>query len=331
MQYIESLRNKLFDVLKCREDCILIGEDISDPYGGAFKVTKGISSELPDKVIQTPISESGFIGVASGLAYMGYNPIVEIMFADFLTLATDVLINSTSKFEWLSQGQMKGTLTIRTPAGGRRGYGPIHSQSIEKLFYGWPGIEVIAPNIVCEPGQIFVQTIEKKTSVKLFIENKSDYSVKLLDDNYLSEKGFTKKTFGNILPTVVIENCYADENSDVTICCYGGMVSYTIDAAFQLLIENEITCTICVLSQVFPTDIETISMFVNKTNNLVIVEESYSEAGWGSYIISDLAGKGKVDLSLSSIKKVGAAFTPIPADPVRERKNLPELIKSLVR
>ena len=160
MKYIESLRKSIDEILFEEKLNILLGEDISDPYGGAFKVTKGLSTKYPDQIIHTPISENGFLGVATGMAFVGFYPIIEIMFCDFLTHIVDPIINTASKLDWFSQGKMKGKLVIRTPAGGGKGYGPIHSQNLEKLFFGWPNVSLFAPNILIEPGILFKQVFK---------------------------------------------------------------------------------------------------------------------------------------------------------------------------
>ena len=128
------------------ERVILMGEDILDPYGGAFKVTRGLSSAFPDRVLAAPISEAGMVGAAAGMALRGLRPGVEIMFGDFLTLAADQLINHIAKFRWMYNDQVRVPLVVRTPMGGRRGYGPTHSQTLEKLFLGIPGLTVLAPS-----------------------------------------------------------------------------------------------------------------------------------------------------------------------------------------
>ena len=167
---INSLINLAIDeILKTNKKNILLGEDIKDPYGGAFKVTKNLSTKYPNQVFQMPVSEAGFVGVATGMAYKGYNPIVEIMFCDFITLITDMLINTTSKLVQLSGSNMKGKILIRTPSGGKRGYGPIHSQSLEKLFFGWPEINVYAANVFSSPQKLFKDVFSDNAKVKLLI------------------------------------------------------------------------------------------------------------------------------------------------------------------
>ena len=131
---LESLNLALHDALASDDRVILLGEDILDPYGGAFKVTRGISTSFPERTFTTPVSEAGFLGVAIGMALRGLRPVVEIMFGDFLTLIADQVINHASKFRYMYNGQVSVPLVIRTPMGGRRGYGPTHSQTLEKLY-----------------------------------------------------------------------------------------------------------------------------------------------------------------------------------------------------
>ena len=127
---LETLNASLHDAMTKDERVYIMGEDILDPYGGAFKVTKGLSTSFPERVITTPISEAGIVGVAAGMALRGLRPIVEIMFGDFFTLIADQLINHIAKFRWMYKDQVNVPIVIRAPMGGRRGYGPTHSQSL---------------------------------------------------------------------------------------------------------------------------------------------------------------------------------------------------------
>ncbi|HMN13687.1 MAG TPA: alpha-ketoacid dehydrogenase subunit beta, partial [Bellilinea sp.] len=117
---LESLNTGLRACLRQNPDVVLLGEDLLDPYGGAFKVTRGLSTDFPEQVITTPISEAGFSGAAVGMALRGMRPVVEIMFGDFLTLAMDALVNSAAKYPWMFNGQVSVPLTLRTPMGGYR-------------------------------------------------------------------------------------------------------------------------------------------------------------------------------------------------------------------
>src|SRR3972149_2662605 len=137
---LEALNRGLHQAFAQDARVYLIGEDLLDPYGGAFKVSKGLSTKDPDRVWTSPVSEAAIVGVAAGMALRGLRPVVEIMFGDFSTLIADQVINSLSKFAEMYNGQVEVPVVIRTPMGGRRGYGPTHSQTMEKLFLGVPGL-----------------------------------------------------------------------------------------------------------------------------------------------------------------------------------------------
>jgi len=143
---LESLNTALHRAMQADERIYILGEDILDPYGGAFKITRGLSAAFPGRVLTTPISEAAILGLASGMALRGLRPVAEVMFGDFVTLMADQLINHAAKFRWMYNDQVRVPLVLRLPMGGRRGYGPTHSQSLEKLFLGAPGLRVVAPS-----------------------------------------------------------------------------------------------------------------------------------------------------------------------------------------
>ncbi len=324
MKYIESLRDSLDRILSKSENHLLLGEDISDPYGGAFKVTKGLSTKYPDQIIHTPISESGFVGVATGMAYVGFKPIVEIMFCDFITVIVDIVINTASKLDWFSQGKMKGDLMIRTPAGGRRGYGPIHSQNLEKIFFGWPSISVISPNILNNPGELLENTYYSEGKLKFFIESKTDYSKKIVDATHLKNSGLKKKSINSQFPTTILYNNEDGVESDVVLCCYGGMVEHVMQAAYDLLIEEEITTKIYVPSLISPIDKSTIDSIGSVSSKIVIVEEGYSTMGWGTQLVGQLIESNTSNNRLKDIKIIGPSNKPIPANKTLENLHFPD-------
>ncbi len=159
LTFLESLRQGLHSILADNPRAVVLGEDILDPYGGAFKVTQGLSTRFPDRVFTTPISEAAIVGVSVGLALRGFHPIAEIMFGDFLTLAADQLINHAAKYPAMYNGQVTTQLVVRTPMGGGRGYGPTHSQSIERLFFGIPHLRLVAPSHIHDAGALLQQAV----------------------------------------------------------------------------------------------------------------------------------------------------------------------------
>jgi len=331
MKYIESLRTSIDEIMSEGNLNILMGEDISDPYGGAFKVTKGLSTKYPDQVIHTPISENGFLGIATGMAFVGFNPIIEIMFCDFITHIVDPIINTASKLAWFSQGEMKGTLVIRTPAGGGRGYGPIHSQNLEKIFFGWPNVSVFAPNILTDPGMLFQQVFKENTCVKFFIENKTDYPKNIIKIDYLRNKGLTKKIINSDFPTTVLFNNEENIDPDILICCYGGMVENAIEASYNLLIDDEITTKIYVPTQISPIDSSTIDSIASNKSKMIFVEEGYASTGWCSQLITQLIQSDKCRCKVSQIKIIGSLEEPIPANIFKEKDFYPNSLKIITK
>src|SRR5512139_3471341 len=174
--FLESLNAALHQAFAADERVYLLGEDVLDPYGGAFKVTRGLSSAFPGRVLTTPISEAGITGVAAGMALRGLRPVVEIMFGDFITLAADQLVNHIAKFRWMYNEQVRVPMVVRTPMGGRRGYGPTHSQTLEKLFLGVPGLRLLAPTALGDPGELLYNAVRTTEDPTLFIENKLLYT-----------------------------------------------------------------------------------------------------------------------------------------------------------
>ena len=156
------------------EKMICIGEDILSPYGGAFKVTRDLSDIAPTRVFATPISEAAVVGISNGLALNGFKPFAEIMFGDFVTLAFDQIVNHASKFHHMFNKKVNCPVVIRTPMGGRRGYGPTHSQTLDKFLIGIDNVKTVALNTFFDPAIIYRSVMEEKHPV-IVIENKTDY------------------------------------------------------------------------------------------------------------------------------------------------------------
>ena len=170
----QALNAALHEIFEQDPDVYLLGEDLLDPYGGAFKISQGLSTRWPDRVLTTPVSEASIFGVSAGLALRGYRPILEIMFGDFIALGLDQIVNGISKFRAMFDDQVTVPLVVRTPMGGRRGYGPTHSQSLEKLLIGVPGITVVAPSECHDLGALLAEAVRDDEPV-FFIENKLMY------------------------------------------------------------------------------------------------------------------------------------------------------------
>ncbi len=195
---MQSLNQALYQALQDNSQVVLLGEDILDPYGGSFKVTRGLSTAFPDRVLTTPISEAGITGMAGGMALRGMRPVVEIMFGDFATLIADQIVNHIAKFNGMYNGQVNAPVVIRTPMGARRGYGPTHSQTLEKIFLGTPGLTFLAPShlqgssAIGAAGQLLLDAILHQDGPTFFVENKLQYLLKLLTSEDLQDYEITE-------------------------------------------------------------------------------------------------------------------------------------------
>lgn len=315
--FLQELRRGLFESFESDTRVILLGEDVLDPYGGAFKVSQGLSTRFPDRVIGTPISEAGFTGVAAGMAIRGLRPIVEIMFGDFLTLSTDQIVNHITKFATMYPG-VQVPIVIRTPMGGGRGYGATHSQSLEKMFLGVPGLKVVAPSLAHNPGDLLKHATLMDVHPVLFIENKQLYAQGLCDeqDSILRRRLIED---GTGYPVAVVQNIEPSP-PDVTVLSYGG-TSRAILFLMRKLIEEEICVKAILPASLKPVPIATISHEIDWNSPILIVEEGTSGFNWGSELAA-LLHERKPPTFTRQIRRLAAADTLIPCAEHLEKKVL---------
>jgi pyruvate/2-oxoglutarate/acetoin dehydrogenase E1 component len=264
------------------ERVFIIGEDILDPYGGAFKVTRGLSTKFPGRVLTSPISEAAIVGVAAGMALRGLRPVVEIMFGDFVTLIADQLVNHASKFRWMYNDQVQVPIVVRTPMGGRRGYGPTHSQSLEKMFLGVPGLKVIVPNTLGDPAELLSAAIADIDPV-LFIEHKLLYSRPMLESGKGDLIDFHIQQIGDAYPAFLFQPA---EIAQLTIACYGYNFELVRAAALDLMMEHEVFVEIILFSQLSPFELEPLFPSLCRTRHLLTVEEGTLSLGWGAEVVA---------------------------------------------
>ncbi len=317
---LKSLNAALHQALSKDDGFVVLGEDILDPYGGAFKVTQGLSEAFPERVLTTPISEAGIVGVAAGMALRGLRPVVEIMFGDFVTLIADQVINHVAKFRWMYNDQVRVPLVIRTPMGGRRGYGPTHSQTLEKLFLGVPGLRVVAPTALGAPGDLLAQAIIDDDPV-LFVENKLLYLQKLHHGDVLSDfELHSHSVSGTYAPTYTLSMRGAPAPG-LTILAYGYMAELARQAVFQLAYEHEIFAELVVPTQLSPFENDPISASIGRTRRVLAVEEGTLTLGWGAEILARASEEMGTNLLVS--RRVAARDLPIPASGPLEQAVLP--------
>ncbi len=320
---LQSLNESLHQMMGDDERVIAIGEDILDPYGGAFKVTRGLSTEYPDRVWTTPISEAGFVGVASGMAIRGLRPVVEIMFGDFVMLAADQLINHAAKFRWMYGDRVDVPLVVRAPMGGRRGYGPTHSQTLEKHLMGVPGLGVVAVNPLVEPGPMLRRAVLDDRRPLLFVENKKMYARRLRRPIDGRVGPMAARDHGGVYPSMTLSFGQFD-SADVTLVAYGGMVELAMEAAEQVLIDDEIYVEVVAPTQLHPLDEEPIVQSVMRTGRLVVCEEASRSFGFGAGVESMVCEEA-FDALCRAPQRVGAAETPIANAPDIEQAVLPDV------
>src|SRR3954453_17766987 len=244
----DALRSALED----DERVILLGEDIVDPYGGAFKVTRGLSTDFPDRVRSAPIGEGSIAGMSAGLALAGYRPIAEIMFGDFLTLCFDQIVNHISKYEAMYNGKATCPVVIRAPSGGGRGYGPTHSQSLEKHFVGVPHLRVVAGSLWHDPVTLFDDFLSADQPV-LPIEHKLLYPLHVATNGGASPAVIGRDGAPGVPPTVSIR-LVAREACALSVVAYGYQAELTRRVLERLAIEEELFAELLVPAQLSPVD-----------------------------------------------------------------------------
>ena len=330
---LEALNHALLNSLRADPRVLLLGEDILDPYGGAFKVTRGCSTEFPDRVITTPISEAGLAGVATGMALRGLRPVLEIMFGDFVTLLADQLINHISKFRWMYNDTVQLPLVIRAPMGGRRGYGPTHSQSLEKLYLGVPGLTVLAPAAFMlqpdgsdGPQALLEQAILEGDSPVFFVENKLQYLQPVIHQQDLQDFDvqihYEKSDKANRYPVYHLHIKDAPVSS-LTLTAYGYMADLARQAVQQMAFEEEIFTDLVIPTRLAPFEIQTLVDALEVSGRLLTVEEGTFSLGWGAEILaraSECCGS-----SLRCSGRLAARDLPIPASTALEKKVLPQV------
>ncbi|HLX55261.1 MAG TPA: transketolase C-terminal domain-containing protein, partial [Aquella sp.] len=302
--------------MEINDKLVFIGEDVLSPYGGAFKVAKDLSSKFPNRVFTTPISEAAIVGISNGLALEGFKPFVEIMFGDFTTLAMDQILNHASKFYHMYNKQVFCPIVIRTPMGGGRGYGPTHSQTLDKFLIGIDNVTTIALNILINPANILKAIVREKHPV-ILIENKLDYG-KTIAKNKI--KNFKYSMTVADYPVVKISPTGISPN--FTLVSYGGNVNTVLDAIETLFYEFELLGEVIILSRIHPiakADYEVIFKSVARTKNMIVVEEGSGFAGFCSEIISQVAETIEEKVN---VKRITSISVPIPSSIELEKKVL---------
>ena len=306
--YSHAITEALAEELRRDERVLLIGEDIAH-YGGAFKITQGFLDEFgPERVIDAPISENSFVGVAIGAALTGMRPVVEIMFMDFIALAMDQLVNHAAKFRYMYGEQASVPLVVRCPAGAGRGYGPSHSQSLERWFVATPGLKVAAPATARDAKGMLKAAIRDDNPV-IFIESKLLYGRRgeVPEEDYVVPLGAAR---------------VVQDGTDVVIVAYSRMVEEALKAA-RALAESGVSAEVVDLRSLSPLDMDTVTASVEKCGRVVVVEEGHLTGGVGAEVGARIMERC-FDFLEAPIRRVAALDVPVPASVVLERAATPD-------
>ncbi len=305
--YLEAIRDAMWEEMERDPSVFLLGEDIG-AYGGAFKLTKGFVDRFgEDRVIDTPISEEGYTGVAIGAAYMGLRPIVEFQFMDFISSAFNMITNfaAKSRYRWGAGVP----IVLRGPMGGGVHAGPFHSQSPEMYFVHTPGLKVVAPATAYDAKGLMKAAIRDDDPV-LYLEHKKLYR-KIKED--LPEDDFTVP-----LGKASIRR----KGRNIVVITYGAMVHTALEAA-AVLDEEGIEMEVVDLRSLVPLDRETILDSVKRINKVMILHEDTRTGGMGGEIAALIAEEAFDDLD-GPIVRVTAPDTPVPYSPPLEEAFIPQ-------
>lgn len=312
---VTAVRRGLESALAKDDRVVVIGEDVESPYGGAFKCTAELSTKFPGRVRNTPISELAIVGIGNGLALGGMVPVVEIMFGDFVTLALDQWVNHAGKFSYMFADKVKVPLVVRTPMGGKRGYGATHSQSLERLLVGVPGTQVLCLHhrypADCLYAALF-QGIDRPTVV---VENKLLYGKNASAD---PPPGYELLSSGGDFPVVRLRPL---ATPSLTIVAVGAIAIDVEEAIAVLFEEDEVLADVFLPTKLYPFEIECIRDSLHETRRLLVVEEGQGFAGLGAEIVAEAVST--LEPEGLGCDRVYAVPVPIPAARPLEAECLP--------
>ena len=307
IQFREAVCEAMSEEMRTDESIFLMGEEVAE-YNGAYKASKGMLDEFgPKRVIDTPISELGFAGVAIGSTMTGNRPIVEYMTFNFSLVGIDQIINNAAKIRQMSGGQLNCPIVFRGPTASAGQLAATHSQAFENWFANTPGLKVIVPSNPYDAKGLLKSAIRDDDPV-IFMESEQMYG----DKGEVPDGEYT-------IPIGVAD--IKREGTDVTIVSFGKIIKEAYKAADELDKEN-ISCEIIDLRTVRPMDHETILNSVKKTNRLVILEEAWPLGNVATEITYQVQSQA-FDYLDAPIEKINTADTPAPYSPVLLKEWLP--------
>jgi acetoin:2,6-dichlorophenolindophenol oxidoreductase subunit beta len=311
ISYSEAVRECLQQQMRSDDKIFMIGEDIGI-YGGAFGVTVGLAAEFgQDRIMDSPISEQGIVGIAVGASLIGMRPIVEIMFSDFTMLPLEQIANQAGKMRYMFGGKAKVPVVIRTPGGGGIGMAAQHSQSIEALFLQFPGLKVVMPSTPYDAKGLLASSIKDDNPV-LFFEHKLLYPIKadVPEEPYVIPIGKAD---------------IKREGKDITVVATSFMVQKSLKVAQKLFSEG-ISVEVVDPRTIKPLDIDLITASVKKTGRALLVEEACYTGGFTCYLASEII-KYCFDFLDAPVLRVTSLDCPIPYEHNLENAVIPDEVR----
>lgn len=309
IQFREALREAMSEEMRKDENIFLMGEEVAE-YNGAYKVSQGMLDEFGEKrIIDTPIAELGFAGIAVGAAMNGLRPIVEFMTFNFSLVAIDQVINAAAKMYQMSGGQFNIPMVFRGPTGSAGQLGAQHSQAFENWYANCPGLKVVVPSNPADAKGLLKAAIRDNDPV-IFMESEQMYG----DKGEVPEEEY-------IIP--IGKAAIKREGSDVTIVSFGKIMKVALASAEELAKEG-ISCEVIDLMTVRPIDYDTIIESVKKTNRLVIVEEAWPLASISTEI-TYMVQKRAFDYLDAPIHRICTTDTPLGYAPTFVQEFLPNV------
>ncbi len=297
--YLEAIREAQARALARDERVFIYGQDVG-AFGGAFKATKGLAKEYPERVLDSPISEDAQIGMAIGATIEGMRPIVEMQFADFSSVAFSQIVNQAATQFWRTQ--VPCPLVVRLPSGGTAGGGPFHSQSMEAVYAHYPGLVVMTPATVEDAYHLFLAAVEIEDPV-IFCEHKLLYYHLKAEALPTSDRS----------PLPVGKARIARAGRDLTVVTYSAMVQEALAAA-ETLAADGIEIEVVDLRTVKPLDTGTVLASVARTGRLLAVGEAMPWGGVTAEVVSRVAQEGFTLLDAPP-RRLNARDTPVPFHP----------------
>lgn len=310
LTYRDAVARGIAQEMERDPDVVLLGEDVA-VAGGVFKTTVGLVERFgPQRVRDTPISELAIMGAAMGAAMTGLKPVVEIMFSDFFAVCFDYLANQFAKNRYMSAGQLKCPLVVKTANGGGARFGAQHSQSVENWVMMIPGLKVVAPSNPRDVVGLMAAAIRDPDPV-IFLEQKSLYSTKadVPDGEIVDQLGTAK---------------ILRPGKDATILALALMVPRAVEAAEKLKAEHGIDCEVIDVRSLVPLDTKTILASVARTNRVFTVEENPRLCGWGAELMSIIVEEAFFSLETAPMR-ITTPHIPLPASDVLEDLALPSV------